>query len=302
MEAHMKAATNKNNVFDYFIDKDRDIVDFSKPIMVSCESIAPFTERNIVSNDGKILHIDLLYFDICSRNNNMYPREDTIRSFNESTWIQENLRNRTLFGELEHPSPESSLERFMFVEPTRYAWNILTMEDKGDHYEGDVGLCSPLGTTIALPNMKDYGCNYAASCRISTPNYVVKEYGGKKVYVKKYKQYPVTIDMVSTPGIPTCRLVKDGEYVAVKQNVNTGVESTNPLFIAEFSNPENAIRDMLKSKESGRILSDIYGIDFDKTKITLTKDKKVKLSVESGISATIPFNSYILADIIQSTK
>ena len=302
----MKAAENKkkNNVFDYFIDtkKEQDIVDFSKPIMVSCESLAPFTARNIISEDGKILHIPLLYFDMCSRNNNVYPREDTVRSFNESTWIQENLRNRTLFGELEHPDSESSLNRFMFVEPTRYAWNILTIEDKGDHYEGDVGLCAPLGTTIALPNMRDYGSNYAASCRISTPNYVVKEMGGKKVYVKKYKQFPITIDMVSCPGIPQCRLVKDGEYVPTKQNVATGTESGDPIFIAEFTNPENAIRDMLKSKESGRILSDIYGIDFETAKIAITKDKKVKLSTESGVSATIPFNSYILADIIKSTK
>lgn len=299
----MKAAKNKK-IFDWFVDKERDIVDFSKPIMVSCESLAPFTERNVISDDGRILHIDLMYFDVASRNSNIYPREDTVRSFNESTWIQENLRNRTLFGELEHPDAESSLARFMFVEPKRYAWNILTIEDKGDRYEGDVGLCAPLGTTIALPNMRDYGCNYAASCRISTPNYVTKEMGGRKVYVKKYKLFPITIDMVTCPGIPQCRLVKDGEYIAERQNVQTGVKSreSSSIFISEFTRPEDAVRDMLKSKESGRILSDIYGIDFDKTNIILTKDKKVKLSVESGISVTVPFNSYILSDILDSTK
>lgn len=301
----MKAT--KNKTFDYLIDtqKEHNIIDFSKPIMISCESLAPFTERNIISEDGRILHIDLMYFNSVSRNSNLYPREDTVRSFNESTWIQENLRNRTLFGELEHPESEASLERFMRVEPTRYAWNIMSIEDKGDHYEGDVGLCAPLGTSIVLPNMKDFGSNYAASCRISTPNYIVKDMNGRKVYVKKYKQFPITVDCVSTPGIPQCRLIKDGEYVPEKQNVQTGVrtnESASPLFIAEFTKPEESIREMLKSKESGRILSDIYGIDFDKTNIVLTKDKKIKLSMESGISATIPFNSYILADVLKSTK
>lgn len=310
----------KTRNFEFFSDlkKEHNIIDFSKPLMISCESLAPFTERNVVSEDGKFWHIPLMYFDVWSRNNNMYPRDDMMRSINESYWIQENLRNRTLYGELEHPPADSSLERFMAIEPTRYAWNIMTIEDKGDHLEGDVGLCAPLGTSIVLPNIKDFGCNYAASCRISTPTFVVTEHNGKKAYIKKYRAYPISFDCVSTPGIKMCRLIQDGTYIPEKVQVTTAFnsyaqkqrsldqrvasESSSPVFNAVFSNPAETIRDMLKSKESGRIVSDIFGIDFDKSSIMITKDKKVKISMESGVSATIPFNSYILSDILRNNK
>mgnify|MGYP007070331665 CR=1 FL=1 len=299
--------TNKGTrSFEFFTDlkKQHDLLDFSKPIMVSCESIAPFTENNIMSDDGLTWYIDLMYFDMWSRNQNMYPREDTVRSFNESYWIQENLRNRTLYGELEHPPADAELDRFMFIEPTRYAWNILSIEDKGDKYAGMVGLCAPLGTSIVLPNIKRFGCNYAASCRISTPNFVVKEMNGRKAYIKKYKQFPITFDLVTTPGIPTCRLIKDGQYqpepVSLKSN-NISKESGSP-FVAVFSDPAATIKEMLKSEESGRIVSDIFGIDFDKSSLIVTKDKKVKISTESGASATLPMNSFILSDILRNSK
>lgn len=304
---------NTNKRFDFFTDlnKSRDVVDFSKPIMVSCESLAPFTEKNIVSDDGMTWYIDLMYFDVWSRNQNMYPREDMVRSFKESYWINENLRNRTLFGELEHPPADASLERFMFVEPTRYAWNIGSIEDKGDRYSGFVTLCAPLGTSIVLPNMKSLGCNYAASCRISTPNFVVKEMNGRKAYIKKYKAFPITYDLVTCPGIKECRLIKDGEYVpepiSIKGNSSgahglVATESSPVLFSSIFSDPASTIKEMLKSEESGRIVSDIFGIDYDKTSVILTKDKKVKISMESGVSATIPINSYLLSDVLRNNK
>jgi len=297
--------------FEFFTDlkKQHKLLDFSKPIMISCESLAPFTENNIMSDDGLTWYIDLMYFDVWSRNLNMYPKADIVRSFNESYWIQENLRNRTLYGELEHPPADASLERFMFVEPTRYAWNILSIEDKGDKYAGMVGLCAPLGTSIVLPNIKRFGCNYAASCRISTPNFIVKDMNGRKAYIKKYKAYPISFDLVTTPGIPTCRLIKDGEYQAEPVTLNAkpngnpfgtaSNESASPIFNSVFSDPAKTIKDMLKSEESGRIVSDIFGIDFDKSSVIVTKDKKVKISMESGASATLPFNSYILSDILR---
>ena len=303
---------NTNKRFEFFTDlnKSRDVVDFSKPIMVSCESLAPFTEKNIVSDDGMTWYIDLMYFDTWSRNQNLYPREDTIRSFKESYWIQENLRNRTLYGELEHPPADATLERFMFIEPTRYAWNIGSIEDKGDRYSGFVTLCAPLGTSIVLPNMKALGCNYAASCRISTPNFVVKEMNGRKAYIKKYKFFPISYDLVTCPGIPQCRLIKDGEYVpepiSIKGNSSGahGLVATesSPVFSSIFSDPASTIKEMLKSEESGRIVSDIFGIDYDKTSVILTKDKKVKISMESGVSATIPINSYLLSDVLRNNK
>ena len=296
--------TKKSAPFEWFSSESKkfELLDFNKPIIVSCESIVPFTEKNIISDDGLVWYIDFMYFDMLSRNNNFYPADDTKRSFMESTWIQENIRNRTMYGELEHPPAEDGLSGFMFIEPPRYAWNILSLEDKGDHFSGKVGLCAPLGTSIVHPNIKMYGCNYGASCRISTPNYVVKEQNGRKVYVKKYKMYPITpADLVTTCGLPPCRLIKDGEYQAEKIDLKHGVSSTESsgIFIAEFSNPENTIKEMLKSEESGRIISDIFGIDYASTKVLITKDKKVKLCTGEGIHATIPLNSYILSDVLK---
>ena len=274
-----------------FENKKHELIDLTKPIIVAMESYTSLQNAKVVSDDGLTWHIPLMYFDVCSRNNNLYPSNDTKRSFAESTFVQENLRNRTWYGEAEHPPADSPMSRFMFIEPQRYAWNILTLEDRGDHYEGDVGLCAPMGTEVIVPNTKRFGSNYAASCRIATPNYVVKDQGGKKVYVKKYRLFPVTFDCVTTPGIPQCRLVKDGVY---KAN-----ESLAPSMIAEFSNPADELVKMMSSEESGRIIQDIYGIDYKNAKAVLTKDNKVKLSTESGATATVALNSYILSSILE---
>ena len=192
---------NPKRSFEFFSDNKNKLVDISRPIIVSCESFTELKNSKCVSDDGSIWDIDLMYFDMLSRNNNLYPMDDTKRSFQESTFVQENLRNRTWYGELEHPAAESSLSRFMFIEPTRYAWNIFEMHDAGDHFTGKVGLCAPLGTSIVLPNTRKFGSNYAASCRISTPNYITRNENGQKIYVKKYKMYPITFDLVTTPGI-----------------------------------------------------------------------------------------------------
>ena len=280
-----------------FENKKRELVDLSKPIIVGMESYAPFTEAKVMSDDGLDWYIPLMFFDMCSRNANLYPLHDTKQSFTESTFVQENLRNRTWYGEAEHPPADSPMSRFMFIEPTRYAWNITSLEDHGDHYEGNVSLCAPLGTGIIHPNTKRLGSNYAASCRIATPNYVVKEQGGKKIYVKKYKMYPITFDCVTTPGIPPCRLIKDGVYKPGP--VGVGQESSNAAMLAEFTNPANEVIKMMASEESGRIIQDIYGIDFKNAHAILTKDNKVKLSTEDGLTATVALNSYILSSVLK---
>ncbi len=281
------------------IKTDDKLIDISKPIIVSMESYASLRDAKVISDDGLVWDIPLMYFDICSRNANLYPLQDTKQSFNESSFVQENLRNRTWYGELEHPPADSPMSRFMFVEPTRYAWNITTLEDRGDHYQGKVVLCAPLGTSIVHPNTKKLGSNYAASCRIATPNYVMKEMGGKKVYIKKYKMYPITFECVTTPGIPQCRLIKDGTYKPDPISMNTGTESFNASMIAEFTNPASEVVKMMASEESGRIIQDIYGIDYNKTNAILTKDNKIKLSTESGITATVALDSYLLSKILK---
>lgn len=294
---------NDNTLFK----SERSLIDFSKPMMVSMESFAP-TDLN----DGQVRvsddmmtweNIPFMYYDIPSRNNNIYPKADTLRSFKESTWIQENLRNGTLGSELGHPPADSTLARFMKIEETRLAAIITEYHDAGDHMRGSITLAAPLGTSIVLPNIRKLNTNFGMSCRISTPNYVVREQGGRKIYVKKYKMYPVTCGDLIYPGstgFAQCRVYKDGSLrVGLRKDPLGGTESADSLYIAEFSDPASTITEMLKSEESGRIVSDIYGIDLSKAKAILTKDNRINFSTESGATVSMGLDSYLLNQVLR---
>jgi hypothetical protein len=281
---------------DFNIATHRDIIDLSRPIIVSMESFADLKNAASVSDDGMIWDIDLMYLDKTSRNNNVYIIDDTRRSFDESDFVQENLRNRTWYGEDEHPPADSPLSRFLFIEPTRYAWCILSHEFKGDRYHGRVGLCDPLGTNVILPNVKRFGSNYASSCRIYTPNFIEKEQNGKKILLKKYRMYPVTYDLVGTPGYPECRVASPTDYYPRsfgKESLDTIVEKN----IIRFDNPEAELLKMMSS-ENCKILEDYCHVDFKKQAI-LMKDNKVKFSSEDGVSIIASLDRYLLSEALK---
>jgi hypothetical protein len=278
---------------DFNIPQYRDIIDLSRPVIISMESFADLKNAASVSDDGSIWDIDFMYLDKASRNNNLYPIDETKRSFDESDFVQENLRNRTWYGEGEHPPADAPLSRFVFIEPTRYAWNILSLEFKADKYSGRVGLCDPLGTNIILPNMKRFGSNYASSCRIYTPNFIEKDMNGRKIVVKKYKQYPVTFDCVTMPGYKECRVADADSY----RPRPYGKESFPAINDVIFDNPASELIKILSS-ENCRILQDCYHIDFKKQAVLL-KDNKIKFSSEDGISVIAPLDSYILSEALR---
>jgi len=336
--------------------KKSSILNLNKPILVSCESFVPFNTGNTkcMSDDGMLWYLDLMYFDELSRNSNFYPADDTKRSFRDSNWVQENLKNRTWYGELEHPPAESCMERFLRVEPTRYAINILSLEDKNDHFSGMIGMAAPLGTSICLPNIKMYGSNYGVSARISTPNFIEKMYRGRKIYIKKYKQYPITFDFVTTSGLPKCKCVKTDMFHGEQFSLNKGIPNVkealstatpitiqdeyglsedafkklceqqgkvvldkdeaesygistesanpvnnNPMYVVKFDNAAKEFaRSIMRSEENANIISDIYGIDFDKTTAIFTDDNRVKLTSTEGASVSIALNSYLLSNAL----
>jgi hypothetical protein len=273
---------------DFNIAQHRDIIDLSRPVIISMENFTDLKNAAPVSDDGTIWDIDFMYLDIGSRNNNVYPIDDTRRSFEESIFVQENLRNRTWYGENEHPPADAPLSRFLFIEPTRYMWNILSFEFRGDKYSGRVGLCEPIGLSIVLPNVKRFGSNYASSCRIYTPNFIEKEMNGRKIVVKKYKQYPITFDGVTMPGYKKCRVADPDNY----QPRPYGKESSSPFIDVKFDNPASEIMKIMSS-ENCRILEDCYHVDFKKQAI-LMKDNKIKLSSEDGVSIIAPLDRYLL--------
>jgi hypothetical protein len=277
---------------DFSLHEQRDIIDISHPIIVGMESFSDLKDAAPISDDGKIWDIKLMEFDKESRNVNVYPADDTRRSVAESTFIQEQLRSRTLFGELEHPPADAPLSRFLFIEPTRYAWCITSIIDRGDCFIGRVVLCSPLGTSIMLPNVKELGSNYASSCRIYTPNYVEKQENGRKVYIKKYRMYPITWDAVCCPGYSSCRVANTAAY-------NPRAVGKEALYAVEFNNPEKELIEMIKSSENSKILEDYFKVDFRKDAV-LMKDGKVQLSTEDGIKVIASLDRYILSGALKS--
>jgi len=281
---------------DYLGNNNASLIDLTKPIIVSMENFACLKDSKCVSDDGLTWDITLMTFDDASRNNNVYPMADTKKSFAESVYVNENLRNRTWFGELEHPDSEAPLSRFLKVEPTRHAWCILSLVDAGDRFTGKVSLADPLGTTIVRNNLVRFGSNYASSCRIYTPNFVETQKNGAKIFIKKYKMYPITFECVTMPGLPTCRLMQDGVYQAGPvDNSKFGRENAN---VVKFDNPANEIVSMMKSQEGSKILEDYFHVDFSKNAV-LMKGGKVKMSTEDGVSVIVPLNRHLLSDVLK---
>lgn len=273
-------------------DTNKNIIDLSKPLLVCMESFSSLKDAQVVSDDGRKLFIKYMTFDTLSRNNNEYPVDDTKKSFAESTYVNENLINRTWFGELEHPPADATLDRFLYVEPTRYAWNIKTLKDCGDCFSGEVELANPLGTSIVQDNIVRFGSNYASSCRIYTPKFVEKMMNGKKIYIKKYRMFPVTFDCVTMPGLPACRLVDSNKYKSFHSS-----ESASHLSVIKFDNPETTLRKMMKSEENARILEDYFNVDFEKSAV-LMKNGKIKLSTENGNSVIVPINRHLVREVL----
>jgi len=276
-------------------NKKKFLVDLSRPIIVSMENFSYLKESKSVSDDGKDWIITLMEFDTVSRNKSEYPKNDTLRSLEESTYVQETMRNRTWGGELEHPPKGSSLDRFMFVEPTRKAWNILKYWDGGDVLKGQVHLSAPLGTSIVLPDIQDLGSNYAASCRIYTPNYVEKNDGQGKYLVKKYKMYPVTFDCVTIPGLSKSRIIDPSKYNPGDYKTSVSNEA---FYQVKFDNPANTLKEMIMAEESSLILEDYFGCNLKDAKAFLLKDNRIELTQENGGSVIVPLNNYISSQII----
>jgi hypothetical protein len=277
------------------------IMDLRRPVMISMENFSYLVDSKCVSDDGKDWTITLMEYDTMSRNRSVYGKQDVLRSLQESTYVQENMQQRTWFAELEHPAKGADLDRFMYVEPTRYAWNILKYWDAGDVLKGQVHLCPPLGTSIVLPNVKELGSNYAASVRFYTPNFIEKnDENGQKYFVKQYKMYPVTFDCVSTPGLRKSRIIDPDHYNPGEYKPGESSKESIPASCDQvlFDNPAEQFKHMIMAEESSKILEDYFGFDMKSAKAFLTKNDRIELSTEDGLSMSVPLNQYITGQIL----
>jgi hypothetical protein len=296
-------------------NKKKFLVDLRRPILLSMEDFNYLKDAKVASDDGLDYIITLMKFNQVSRNGSMYPKEDSLKSLNESVYVQESIKNRVLFGEMEHPEikePEEApqkgkmpkvAKRFLRVEPTRRAWAILKYWDEGDILKGHVHLVPPLGTSILQPTIKDLGSNYAASVRWFTPHYLEQQDASGNVYlVKKYRMFPVTWDAVTLPGLPGSRLMEDAAYNPKPLGFASGPHSMESSHDIVINHPELELRDMILSEESCPILEDYFQMSMRDCRIMLTRDDRVDIATEDGVHVSVPFNSYILTEIMGGKK
>lgn len=283
------------------------LIDLRRPILVTLESFAVLKDAQVVNDDASEIRIPLIQFDTLSRNNAEYPADDLIRSIKESRFVQENYNQKTWFGELEHPPQGSPMERFMFIEPTRYAWLIKNYTIERDMMMATCAFVPPLGDAIPQKIIAKHGSNYAASLRAYTPHFVKKQGPNGEFIVKKYPMYPVTFDCVSTPGLYKARMIDPDKYPSMAQGRESASglivpgAASNEHFVQNivFKNPEESIKSMILSegRENLRILEDLFGFDSKKSKIVLNSKDQVEISSEN-VKLQVPLNSYLVGQAL----
>ena len=279
----------------------RDLIDLSKGILVSFESTAPITEMKPMSDDGRTFGIPLMYFDSISRNDNLYPAYDYVRSLDESTYVQECIAAKIWYGEAEHPDTEGlTLQRLTKVDPDRIAWRIHGYTRVNDRLDGVVTWMEPKGIDYwnrwkATPG----GNNIAASTRTYTPNYIKKEISGRTVLVKKYPMSPVTFDCVLMPGFKLARRQDPDTFATInntKDLVKGGLSELNEFGYESVKQtiltPERFKSDLI-SCESVTMLQDLYKFDMKNAKIKSFENGRLIVDTGNGTTLNMATNNYV---------
>lgn len=291
------------------LERSAPLIDLRRPILVSLESFVALKEAQVVNDDASEITIPLIQLDTLSRNKAEYPADDLIRSIKESRYVQENYAQKTWFGELEHPPQGSPMERFMYVEPTRYAWLIKEYKIQHDMIIGRCAFVPPLGDAIPQKIIAKHGSNYAASLRAYTPTFVKKQGPNGEYIIKKYPMYPVTFDCVTTPGLYKARMVDPDKYPSLAQgreSVSAMGRESSPHFVKNiiFDNPEESLRKMICSegRENLRILEDLFGFDSSTSKLVINARDQVEVITSENTKIQIPLNNYLVGQALGSLK
>lgn len=275
----------------HFSREHSEIIDISRPILVSLEAMGGIIKTDRKISDGQ-MNITLIQFDTLSRNNAEYPADDLIRSIEGSRYVQENYAQRTWFGEDEHPAQNAPMDRFMFVEPARRAWLIKKYWVAGDKLEGTVAFVPPMGTALQ-EIIEKHDSNYAASLRAYTPNFVKKTGPRGEYVIKKFPMYPVTFDAVACPGLENARRYNPAEYKAAHAN-----EAYHTDII--FNNPAEELKKMLNSSESAKMLQDMFHFDISKQMPVICGDNRVQFMSTEGQKIRVPLNTYLVGQALNS--
>ena len=278
------------------------IIDLNKPLYVSMESFSSLDDM-VYLDDNDCFETPLIVCDEVSRNNTLYGLEDTLKSLKEDYRIVEAIENNVWFGESEHPhidfkngDPKMSLQRMMEIDPDNISHRIDRYWAEGNAIKGIVQLADPKG-----PNYKNWilkhKSNMAMSIRSFTPNVAYKENGPRGRYqIKKYRIHIATFDMVRMPGLKGSRAI-DPDKFAKYNNKNMDITVKNFATECVITNVVDELRYLSRKQGGMEAIADLYGFNIDNADMTITADRKLVVSSESGI-LHLPLHDTIVSKIM----
>jgi len=250
---------------------DRTVIDLNAKDMFSIETFAQMMSMSNCKYDEKqqiIFDFPLIDMDEISRNGSMYASEGYWSAINDSMFIQEKLKRGCLYGELGHPDPNCSRERFLKVDDNNVSHRNLNLKRNGNRIYGDVQAMKPKGDILWDRFIK--GVNIAMSTRILTPNFEERQLPNGQSYVYKHGQMRfVSFDSVDLPGFKQASVVEDVDrYDASKIPVGTGsTENWSGIHTRwTVGRKKEEFKRLLESQESLPIMEDIYGFSMKNAK------------------------------------
>lgn len=291
--------------------KKRNIFDYSKPILCSIEGYEPIPIEkmlNVVDKENKIIDTRLADCNNISRNRCFYGLNDVLNSLRNSKYVQECIAQGIWFGELEHPPRGCDMERFMKIEDSNVSHVIKKYYTEGNFLKGIVQFIPPKGDLV-WDWITKANVNIAFSLRIYTPNYVKQKDEKGVEYIKKLSpMYPVTFDVVKTPGYERVRVV-DPSLFASKNSyfLTSGMSGTESFEYTIDWFPGDSEKLIKRIVEEGSEeldkLSDLLNLDLKKSKAIFNKDKlQVTFSTEDCKNAVLNVNTYILNEVMRERK
>ena len=293
-----------NGIFD----TDRHIIDLNAKDMFAFENFSTLQELSgdMIDVENKTLRgVKLIDLDAISRNRSMYQFEGFVDALN-TPYIQELIHRGTFFGELDHPDPNCSRERFMKVDKDNISHRIINPTIKDKTIRSDVRFVAPKGDRPL-----DWilgGSNISFSVRVLTPNYEERNDANGNPYVYKHGAMRlVTWDCISSaPGFKQASIVEDVDsYDASKMVVGSGSTESWAGIHAHWTagRKKEEFKRLLESQESLPIMEDIYGFSLKNVKdISYSSEGLITIvthdSPEYKRSIKIPTNVYKINQIL----
>ena len=286
-----------NNIFSC----DKQIIDLNSKDMFSIES---FTSLQKFSQDkidvkNKIIHDwPWISLDEISRNGSEYEATAFINAMN-SQYIQELLHRGTWFGELDHPSPNCSRERFLTVDKDNINHRMMKYHNDHGTIVGDVQFVAPKGNAVSW-DWVEKGINLSLSTRILTPNYEERQDSNGMPYIHKFgKMRLVTFDMISSaPGFKQASIIPNVDLYDASQENWKGIKLNWTA-----GRKKEEFKRLLASQESLPILEDIYQFNLkDTDNISYSEEGMIVIETKraEGYSKSIriPSNVYRINQVL----